>query len=792
LAKIKIKNSQLAKAVKLTKVKKPAEKKPPKPKKREEETPVEEAPPEKKRVRAKSRSAFAEEPQPVEEVVEEKVEEAPTAPVEKEPKPESEPEPVAKEEVTPPPPEPEKKKPAMKIGVIRKPEPPRAPKVTPPQGRAPAVGQRPGSPSPKAREFRDLRPKRPDRSRPFDGRDRQGLRSGDDEQWRRRRRSQKKPRADTGPIIRPSELTVRLPISIKDLASAMKLKAAELISKLFGQGVIMTLNDSLDDETTVQLLGQDFGCEITVDTTEEERIQITDQSVTEEIGAADAGTLQARPPVAAFMGHVDHGKTSLIDRIRESNRASGEAGAITQHIGAFQCETKAGRITVLDTPGHEAFTAMRARGAEVTDVVILVIAGDEGIRPQTEEAIQHARAAEVTILVAINKCDKPDFDAEKVYRQLADLELLPEAWGGDTVTVNCSAVSGEGIDELLEMIGLQADVLELKADPSARARGSVIESEMHKGLGVVATILVQNGTLQRGDSIVFGGQWGRVKTMRNEFGKELKEAGPSTPTEITGISGLPDAGDEFIVVKSEKEAREIGEARQMGRRERLHRKRPMTLEAVLQEAAAPVKKELRVILRADVQGSLEALKTAVTKIESEKAQVEVIFSGIGAISESDVELAMASDALIVGFHTSVESHAEPLIKQHKVQIVLHDVIYKAVDEITDRLAGRLDKVAEEHERGKAEVQAIFRSSQLGTIAGCLMSDGVIHRNHRIRVLRAGETIWDGPISSIKRDKEDVREVKAGVECGILLDGFNDVQEGDILQAYEIIYVAQSL
>lgn len=761
--KIKIKNAQLAKAVKLTKPKKaPA-------KEKEKKAPEAEAPPQPKRkVKAKARSAFEEKAPPavVEETpaVEEKVA-PPAPPVEEKPAAVEEP----KKKATP----------EQRIGVIRAPTKPKPKPATPPPSPKPG----------KVREYKELRPKRTGRLRPYD-RSSGGRR--DDEAWRRRRRPIKRTRPAEEDIVRPSELTIRMPISIKDLAGAMKYKASQLVAKLFAQGMMVTLNDQLDDETVVQLLGHEFGCEITIDTSEEERIRITEQTVREEIDETSDDKLAPRPPVVAFMGHVDHGKTSLIDRIRDTNRAAGEAGAITQHIGAFQCETKAGPIAILDTPGHEAFTAMRARGAEVTDVVVLVVAGDEGIRAQTEEAIQHAKAAGVTILVAINKSDKPDFDAEKVYRQLADLELLPEAWGGSTVTVNCSAVTGEGINELLEMLALQAEVLELKADASARARGSVIESEMHTGLGAIATILVQNGTLHKGDSVVFGEHWGRVKTMRNEFGRDLKNAGPSSPVAITGLSGVPGAGDEFIVVKNEREARHIAEARAHGRKATAQRRRPMSLESALAAAAEGEKKTLKLILRADVQGSLEAVRAAVEKIESDKATAEVIFSGVGAISESDVELAMASDAVILGFHTQVESHADPLIKRHGVQVLLSSVIYEAVDKVKELMLGKLESVAEERITGSAEVLATFKSSALGVIAGCRVKEGIINRNHSIRVFRGDEQIWQGSIASIRREKEDVREVKEGFECGIVLDGFNEVQEGDTLQAFEVVYIAQEL
>lgn len=650
----------------------------------------------------------------------------------------------------------------------------------------------------KFKEFRDIKPaKRQEATKQFDARDRQGLRSSeDDQQWRKRRGKQSRMQPQEDLTIRPTTLKVRIPISIKDLAAEMKLKSSQLVGKLFLQGIVVTLNDILEDETTIQLLGHEFGCEITIDTAEEKRIQITDKTIKEELQQTDQELLQLRPPVVAFMGHVDHGKTSLIDAIRTSNRAAGEAGAITQHIGAFRCTTPVGDIAILDTPGHEAFSAMRARGADVTDIVVLVVAGDEGLRQQTVEAIQHARAAKVIIVVAINKADKPNFNAETVYRQLAENDLLPEAWGGQTITVNCSAVTKEGIPQLLEMLALQAEILELKANPHSRARGTVLESEMHKGMGSVATVLVQNGTLRRGDAVVFGQLWGRVKTMHNEYRHELQEAGPSTPVEITGLSGLPEAGQEFIVVKSEKEAREIAAVRSEGLRQSnllLQQKKKGTMESLFQQASTGVgKKILNIVLRADVQGSLEALKAALLKIESDKIEANIIFAGVGEVSESDVQLAAASKAVILGFHSQIESHAEPLVKQLGVHVRLHSIIYHAIDDIKVVMTGMLEKIAQETEKGKAIVKATFKSSHTGIIAGCQVTEGTIHRNDHIRIRRGEEIAWTGTISSLKRVKEDVREVQKGVECGILLNNFSDIREGDILEAYEVTYIEQVL
>lgn len=654
-----------------------------------------------------------------------------------------------------------------------------------------ADGEDESSKKGKVKEFHDVKPLKK-QAPSFDGRARQGLIAGDDGSWRKKRPSKHHSQQEAEHVIRPTSLSIRLPITLKDLAAEMKLKASELVTKLFMQGMVVTLNDILDDETAVQLLGHEFGCQITIDTSEEERIKVTNQTIAGEIASSNPADLVPRAPVVAFMGHVDHGKTSLIDAIRKSNRAASEAGAITQHIGAFCVSASAGNLTVLDTPGHEAFSAMRERGASVTDIVVLVIAGDEGMRQQTIEALGQAKKAGVTIVVALNKCDKPGFNAEQVYQQLASHELIVEAWGGTTICVKCSAVTGEGIPELLDMLALQSDVLELKANPMMRARGTVLESEMHKGFGTCATILVQNGTLQLGDAVVFSKHFGRIKTMHDEFGHSLQKAGPSTPVRITGLSGLPEAGEEFVVVKNEKEARQIAEVRQEGlRQHHFQQKKRLSLDNLAQKAAAAVK-EARFIVKADVQGSLEALCTCLKNIRSEKIEVNIIASSVGEISESDVELAAASSAIIIGFHTQIESHAEPLIKEMGVKVYTFNIIYHAIEEVKKILVDQLDKIARDKELGEAEVIAVFKASQLGLIAGCMVLEGSILRNAKIRVTRGGNVVWKGSISSLKRVKEDVREVKKGFECGILLDGFKDIQVGDHIQAYEIEYLTQEL
>lgn len=646
------------------------------------------------------------------------------------------------------------------------------------------------SKAPKDTKVKRIEPKRTG----FDTRHRSGLQVPEEQLWRKRRPKQKGLLKKTIEIVRPKELEVRLPISIKDLAHAMKLKASELIEKLFLQGITIRINDFLDDETMVQLLGHDFNCEITIDTKEESRLKITSKSIQEEILETKPDQLEVRPPVVAFMGHVDHGKTSLIDSIRKSNLAGAESGAITQHIGAFRCHRENGDIIILDTPGHEAFSLMRKRGVTITDIVIIVVAGDEGIMAQTDEAIKQARDAKVPMIIAINKCDKPNFNQDNVYRQLADRELLPEAWGGSTITINCSAATGKGIPELLEMLLLQAEVLELKANPNTRARGTVIESQLHKGFGVMATVLIQNGTLRINDALVFDQIYARVKTMHDEHGKALTVAPPSTPVKITGISDIPEAGCEFIAVKNEKEARKLCEERSSGEKTaNLQRVRTEGFEHLMQrQQELSEKKVLNLIIRADVQGSVEAIKNSLLNIRTKKVEIHFVAEGVGEISESDIELAAASNAVIIGFHTQVESHAENLIKRTKVVIKKRDIIYQIIDDVKELMLNLLDKVRQETEMGMALVKQVFKVSGQGVIAGCQVADGIIKRNHYAKVYREGHLVWEGKIGSLKRVKEDVKEVIKGLECGILLERFSDVMEGDQIKAYEVTFLQQEL
>ena len=646
-----------------------------------------------------------------------------------------------------------------------------------------------------ARTLKDFKTKKNEarQGSSFDARDRLGLRVGEERSFRARRFRNKRQYKEPLEIIRPANLLIRLPITVKDLAQSMKRKASELIAKLFKQGLSVTINDNLEDPTTVELLGHEFNCEITIDTKEEKRLRITDKTISEEIQETEPKDLQPRPPVIAFMGHVDHGKTSLIDSIRKSNLAGSESGAITQHIGAFKCHQNNGDITILDTPGHEAFTMMRKRGAAITDVVVLVIAGDEGIMPQTDEAINQARKAGVSIIVAINKCDKPSFDLETIYRQLADRELLPEAWGGDIIAVKCSATSGEGVPDLLEMLSIQTDILELKANPNAKVRGSVLESQMHKGFGAVATVLVQNGTLKVGDAIILEDVYGRIKTMHDEHGKLVTVAPPSTPIKITGLSGVPKAGCEFIHVESEKEARKICEERVSGIKRSQLKHRKDSLEVTLERHKETAKKKvLNLILKADVQGSLEAIKSSLLEIKTKKVLLNFIFEGVGEITESDIELSEVSGAPIIGFHTPIESHAEQLIKNKSVTIKQHNIIYQIIDEVKKLMLQTLDKIRQENEMGSFVVKQLFKVSHLGVIAGGQVTEGLIKRNHFIKVIRNDQVVWEGEIASLKRLKEDVKEVSKGLECGILLEKFKDIEIEDIIKSFEITYTTQEL
>ncbi len=565
-------------------------------------------------------------------------------------------------------------------------------------------------------------------------------------------------------------------ISVGDLAKRMGIKANEIIVKLMALGVMATLNQSLDLDTAV-LVAADFGYEV-------------EQGMTEEIGALQlqedeaGGEEVARPPVVTVMGHVDHGKTSILDAIRKTDVAAGEAGGITQHIGAYHVKSPAGDVTFVDTPGHAAFTEMRSRGAKVTDIVVLVVAADDGVMDQTKEAIAHSKAADVPIVVAVNKIDKDNADPDKVKRELGDFGLLPEDWGGDTIFCHTSAKQGQGIDVLLENIQLQAEILELKADPSRKARGTVIEAQLHKGRGAVATVLVQKGTLRVGDYFVAGLFSGKVRSLANERGENLEEAGPSIPVEIQGLSGVPYAGDEFIVVTDEKMAKNLSNSRQLKARESdLASASKVSLDNLFEKMAEQEVKELRVVLRADVQGTLEAFGQAAEKLSTDVIKVKVLHEGTGSMTESDVHLASASEAIIIGFNIRPTIKVKELAERESVDIRSYDVIYHALEDIEKAMVGMLEPTFEERVIGTAEVRQTFHVPKIGTIAGCMVIDGKIERNAMVRVLREGVVVYTGNISSLRRFKDDAKEVLAGYECGMGVENFNDIKVSDTLEAF---------
>ena len=564
-------------------------------------------------------------------------------------------------------------------------------------------------------------------------------------------------------------------MTVKELADALGENPATLIKKLFDLGALTNLNQSIDF-STAELLVVDYNKELVKEETR-------DISNFEEYEIIDKDEdLVARPPVVTIMGHVDHGKTSLLDAIRSTSVAAGEAGGITQHIGAYQVKANDRLITFIDTPGHAAFTEMRARGASVTDIVIIIVSAEDGVKPQTLEAIDHAKAAKVPIIVAINKMDLPNANPERVLTELSEAGLTPEEWGGDTLVNRISAKTKEGIPELLDNILLVADMENLKANPNRYASGSVIEARLDKNIGTVATILIQNGTLRLGDPVVVGTNYGKVRTLKNDKGENITTAAPSTPVEITGLNDLPVAGDRFMAFETEKEARKVSEERKMRFSESNTNRSGMTLEDLFSKVKDGAK-TISVVLKTDVKGSEEAIKQSLSKIESHDVKVDVIRSGVGTITESDVILANASDAIIIGFNVRPNSKTVDLAKEYGVDIRLHNVIYKIIEELEDAILGMLDPEYEEKVLGEAEVRQLFKFSKVGTIAGCFVQDGVIKNNDKARVIRDGIVIYDGQIASIQRGKEKANEVKKGIECGITIENFNDIKEGDIIEAY---------
>lgn len=579
-------------------------------------------------------------------------------------------------------------------------------------------------------------------------------------------------------------LKVQEQVTVTDLAKAIGVKSAELIKKLISLGVMVNVNQPIDFETA-SVLAEDYGYELELD-------QFKAEQLVEEVEDKPED-LKPRPPVVTIMGHVDHGKTSLLDYIRESNITGGESGGITQHIGAYYVKGKGGDVVFLDTPGHEAFTAMRARGAKVTDIIILVVAADDGVMPQTREAVNHARAANIPIIVAINKIDKPEANPDKVTRELAELGLSPEEWGGDTIFGKISAKTGEGVDELLELILLQSEMLELKANPDKSARGTVIEAKLDKSKGSVATILIKSGTLEQGAFFVCGEYYGRVRAMLNHRGKKMKSAGPAMPVEIYGISGVPMAGDKFIVVKDERHARQIVEHRHEKTKEKeMARKGLVSLDDLYQKIKEGEIKELNIILKTDVQGSLEALSESLTKLSTNEVKLKIIHSSTGAITESDVMLASASGAIVIGFNVRANPRVREIAEKENVDIRYYDVIYNALEDIRRAMVGLLEPIYKENIIGRADIKEIFSIPKIGMIAGCYVTDGFIERNAKVRLLRDEVVVFDGKMASLKRFKDDVKEVQSGYECGIGLENFKDVKPGDVFEVYQVEEVQAEL
>jgi translation initiation factor IF-2 len=572
-------------------------------------------------------------------------------------------------------------------------------------------------------------------------------------------------------------------ITVGDLAHRMGIKAADAIKKLIEMGMPSTLNQLLDADTA-GILAQEYGFE--VENVAPEMESLIDQEVDKE------EDLRPRPPVVTIMGHVDHGKTTLLDAVRESKVTESEAGGITQHIGAYEVEHDGRRLVILDTPGHEAFTAMRARGASVTDIVVLVVGADDGVMPQTIEAIDHAKAAGVPIVVAVNKIDKPGAQPDRIRQQLSEHGLLPEEWGGTTLFANVSAKKRVGINELIDLVLLQADVLELKSNPTKLARGTVLESRLERGRGPVATVLVLDGTLKVGDAIVTGSHYGRVRALINYKGKRLEQADPGTPVEIQGLTGLPDAGQKFAVLKDERTARQIALHRSEKERERIVSRPRMSLEDLHRKIDAGEVKDLNIVIKSDVQGSMEALQFSLGKLATEKVKVRVIHSGVGGISESDVMLASASSAVIIGFNVRPEAKGADLAEREGVDIRLYSVIYDVVDDVRKAMEGLLEPTLKEVVQGRAEVRNTFHISRIGTIAGCSVLTGKVTRNSNIRLLRDSVVVFDGKLSSLKRFKDDVKEVVEGYECGLGIENFNDIQVGDHIEAYVIEKIASTL
>ena len=573
-------------------------------------------------------------------------------------------------------------------------------------------------------------------------------------------------------------------ITVQDLAGQLGKKATDVIMKLMTMGVMATINQELDVDTAT-IIAEEFGATVEVKVSKEEELFTDIEDAPED--------LQHRPPVVTIMGHVDHGKTSLLDMIRSTHVTSTEAGGITQHIGAYQVETHGQKITFLDTPGHEAFTAMRARGAQITDIAILVVAADDGVMPQTIEAIDHAKAAKVPIIVAVNKIDKPEADPERIKQELTNYGLVPEEWGGDTIMVPVSAKKGIGIDDLLDMILLVAEMAELKANPNRNAKGKVIESKLDKGRGPVATLLVQAGTLHVGDFLIVGTTQGRIRAMFDYKGRSLKTAGPSMPVEILGLNEVPEAGDDYIAVDNEKLAKQVADKRQKEKHQQeIARNTKVSLEDLFAQIKEGEIKELNIVLKADVQGSIEAIRQSLEKLGNDEVRVNIIRTAVGGIREADVMLAAASNALIIGFNVRPDANARKLAEKEEIQINTYRVIYEAIEDVKAALSGMLDPDIKEVELGQAEIRSIFKVPKVGAVAGCYITEGKFTRSARVRVVRDGVVIHEGNLASLKRFKDDVKEVASGFECGLSIERFNDIKEGDILEAYTFEEVKRAL
>ncbi|MBT9235045.1 translation initiation factor IF-2 [Pseudomonas inefficax] len=610
-----------------------------------------------------------------------------------------------------------------------------------------------------------------------------GVRRGRGGKSKLKKRNQHGFQNPTGPVIR--DVTIGETITVSELAQQMSVKAAEVVKFMFKLGTPVTINQVLDQETA-QLVAEELGHKVTL---------VSDTALEDSLAESlkFEGEVESRAPVVTVMGHVDHGKTSLLDYIRRAKVAAGEAGGITQHIGAYHVETDRGMVTFLDTPGHAAFTAMRARGAKATDIVILVVAADDGVMPQTREAVQHAKAAGVPLVVAVNKIDKPGADLDRIRNELAVEGVTSEDWGGDTPFVKVSAKMGTGVDELLEAVLLQAEILELTATPTAPGRGVVVESRLDKGRGPVATILVQDGTLRQGDMVLCGSNYGRVRAMLDENGKPVKEAGPSIPVEILGLDGTPEAGDELSVVADEKKAREVAMFRQGKYREvKLARAHAGKLENIFETMGQEEKKTLNIVLKTDVRGSLEALQGSLSGLGNDEVQVRVIGGGVGGITESDANLALASNAVLFGFNVRADAGARKIVEQEGLDMRYYNVIYDIIEDVKKALTGMLGSDVRENILGVAEVRDVFRSPKFGAIAGCMVIEGTVYRNRPIRVLREDVVIFEGELESLRRFKDDASEVRNGMECGIGVKSYNDVKVGDKIEVFEKVQVARTL